>query len=48
MDLIKVNGIVVKSSDYKDNDKLVTLVTFELGKITCLARGVKKPNAKLK
>lgn len=48
MDLIKVNGIVVKSADYKENDRLVTLVTFELGKITCLARGVKKPNAKLK
>ena len=48
MDLIKVNGIVVKSSDYKDNDRLVTLVTFELGRITCLARGVKKPKAKLK
>ena len=48
MDLIKVRGIVVKTSDYKDNDKLVNIVTFELGRITVLARGVKKNTAKLK
>ena len=48
MDLIKVRGIVVKTSDYKDNDKLINMVTFELGRITVLARGVKKNTAKLK
>ena len=48
MELVKVRGLVVKSMDYRDNDKLVTLVTFEKGKIIALARGVKKATAKLK
>ena len=45
---IKTRGIVLKTSDYKDNDKLIRLYTLEHGKITALARGVKKANAKLK
>lgn len=45
---IKVNAVVVRSVDYKDNDKILTLYSLERGKITAGIKGVKKPNAKLK
>ncbi|MBR2442119.1 MAG: DNA repair protein RecO [Clostridia bacterium] len=44
---IKTEAIVLQSIDYKDNDKLLTLFSPSLGKITVGARGVKKPKAKL-
>lgn len=44
----KVNAIVLKSVDYKDNDKILTLYSVEKGKITANIRGVKKSGAKLK
>ncbi len=40
-------GIVVKSTDYKDSDKLVTIFSADLGLIHARSRGVKKNNAKL-
>lgn len=40
--------LCIKSIDYKDNDKLVTLYAFGEGKITASLRGVKKSTAKLK
>ncbi len=40
--------LCIKSIDYKDNDKLVTLYAFGEGKITCSLKGVKKSKAKLK
>ena len=47
MEEIKVRGIVIKSTDYKDSDKLVTIFSAELGLIKARARGVKKAKAKL-
>lgn len=44
---IKTEAIVVQSLDYKDDDKLLTLFSPSLGKITAGIRGVKKPKAKL-
>lgn len=44
---IKTEGIVLQAIDYKDNDKLLTVFSPTLGKITAGARGVKKPKAKL-
>ena len=44
---IKTDAIVLKTIDYKDNDKLLTLFSPSLGKITAGIKGVKKPNAKL-
>ena len=44
---IKTDAIVLQSMDYKDNDKLLTLFSPALGKITAGIRGVKKPTAKL-
>lgn len=44
---IKTDAIVLQAIDYKDNDKLLTLFSPSLGKITTGIRGVKKPTAKL-
>ena len=48
MDEYKVNGIVISAIDYKENDKLITIFSLELGKITAQLKSVKKTNAKLK
>ena len=45
---VKVNAIVTRAIDYKDNDKILTLYSLEKGKITANIKGVKKPKAKLK
>ena len=45
---VKVNALVVKAVDYKDNDKILTLYSLEKGKITAGIKGVKKSGAKLK
>lgn len=47
MELI-VNGITLKAVDYNENDKILTLLTAERGKITAGIKGVKKAGAKLK
>lgn len=41
-------AILTKSSDYRENDKLVRLFTLEGGIITAVMKGVKKAGAKLK
>ena len=43
-----VNGIILRSRDYKEADQLLTVYTRELGKITVQARGVKKTASKLR
>lgn len=43
----KVTGIVVKSIDYLETDKLITVLTFEMGSVTIKARGVRRKGAKL-
>lgn len=48
MDELKVNGIVLNSADYKENDILITIFTAELGKIKAVLRGAKQPKAKFK
>ncbi len=45
---IKVNAVVLRAVDYNDNDKILTLLTPELGKISAGIKGVKKAGAKLK
>ncbi len=44
---VKTDAIVLRSIDYKDNDKILTLFSPQLGKITAGIKGVKKPKAKL-
>jgi len=43
----KIRGIVVKSFDYLESDKLLTLLSFEKGSVTVKAKGVRKTGAKL-
>ncbi len=45
---IKLNAVTLRAADYGENDKILTLLTAENGKITAGIKGVKKPNAKLK
>ncbi len=47
MKLLKVKGVVIKEIPYKENDKIITLMTDKLGKISCMARGAKKTNSAL-
>ena len=39
--LLNVKGVVIKSVDISDNDKLITLYTEEKGIITAVANGSK-------
>ena len=48
MDELKVTGIVLNSVDYKENDKLVTIYSLELGIIKAQLKGVKQAKSKLK
>lgn len=40
------NGIVLKSLPYKENDALLSVFTKEYGKVTLLAKGIKKIKSK--
>ena len=44
----QVNGIILRSRDYKEADQLLTVYTREQGKLTVQARGVKKTTSKLR
>ena len=45
---IKVNALVLRAADYGENDKILTLLTAERGKLTAGIKGVRKSGAKLK
>lgn len=45
--LQKCEGIVIRTIDYGETNKIVTLYTREWGKIGVMARGAKKPNSRL-
>lgn len=45
---LKVNALMLRAVDYGENDKILTLLTAEYGKISAGIKGVKKPAAKLK
>lgn len=36
---------MIRETTYKENDKIITLLTDSLGKISCIARGAKKTNS---
>ncbi len=38
----RVQGIVIRSMDYGEGNKIITLFTRELGKMSVVARGAKK------
>ncbi|MEG1537128.1 MAG: DNA repair protein RecO [Clostridiales bacterium] len=43
-----VEGIVLRARDYKDTDKIVTLFSFERGKLILLAKGARKTSGSLR
>ncbi|MBR1867975.1 MAG: DNA repair protein RecO [Clostridia bacterium] len=45
---IKSRAITLRAVNYKDNDRILTLITPEKGKISVSAKGVRKANAKMK
>ena len=45
MGLIKTKGIVIASANSSDNDKVLTILTPDLGKISAFYRGAKKSKA---
>ncbi len=45
--LYQVNALVLRSREYGEGHRLITLFTREEGKILAVAKGVKKPRAKL-
>jgi DNA repair protein RecO (recombination protein O) len=45
--LQKCEGIVIRTTDYGETNKIVTLYTREWGKVGAMARGAKKPNSRL-
>ena len=48
MENLKVNALMLRAVDYRENDKILTLLTAERGKLTAGIKGVKKAGAKLK
>ena len=44
--LTKCEGIVIRSIDYGETNKIITLYTREYGKIGVMARGAKKPSSR--
>ena len=47
MKLIKVNGVILLESNMGDFDKMLTMLTPNLGKISCIARGARRPKSLL-
>ncbi|WP_071460163.1 DNA repair protein RecO [Bacillus massilinigeriensis] len=45
--LEKCEGIVIRTNDYGETNKIATLFTREWGKTGVMARGAKKPNSRL-
>jgi DNA repair protein RecO (recombination protein O) len=43
----KVEAIVIRTNDYGESNKIVTLYTRENGKVGVMARGAKKPKSRL-
>ncbi|GAB6169650.1 DNA repair protein RecO [Clostridium carnis] len=46
LSLHKTNAVVIKTKEFKENDKLVWLYTEDLGKVTAIARGARKSKSK--
>jgi len=47
MGVIKTKGIVLAQNNMGDNDKMVTILTPDLGRIGCAARGARRPKSAL-
>jgi len=48
MSEFRSHAVVLRTQDYREADKLVTMLTRDEGKITAIARGVRKIKGKSK
>ncbi|MBU3159132.1 DNA repair protein RecO [Clostridium frigoris] len=46
LSIIKTRAIVIKTQEFKENDKLVWLFTEDFGKITAIAKGARKSKSR--
>ena len=47
MKSIKTTGIVIAENSLGDSDKILTILTPNVGKISCVAKGAKRPKSML-
>ena len=47
MGSIKTNGIIISENNFGDFDKMLTMLTPGLGKISCIAKGARRPKSAL-
>ena len=47
MGIIKTKGIILRESNFNDCDKMLTMLTPGIGKISCLAKGARRPRSLL-
>lgn len=47
MKTVKISGIVISENSLGDSDKMLTILTPNLGKISCVAKGAKRPKSML-
>lgn len=47
MGIVKTKGIVISENNTGDFDKMLTMLTPDLGKISCAARGARRPKSAL-
>ncbi len=47
MGIVKTNGIIISESNMGDFDKMLTMLTPGLGKISCVAKGARRPKSSL-
>lgn len=47
MGVMSTEGLVLRYADYKEADRMVVLLTPELGKLTVSARGARRPKSRL-
>ncbi|MBU5466425.1 DNA repair protein RecO [Virgibacillus sp. MSJ-26] len=45
--LEKINGVIIKTHDYSETHKIITIFSKKIGKFTALARGAKKPKSRM-
>ncbi|WP_373892839.1 DNA repair protein RecO [Virgibacillus natechei] len=45
--LEKMDGIIIKTQDYGETNKIVTIFSKKLGKFSAIARGAKKPKSRM-
>lgn len=47
MGIIKTNGIIISENNFGDFDKMLTMLTPGIGKISCVAKGARRPRSTL-